>query len=55
MWLSHSISTGWTTPIRSRSTDKPPTCQNDPFGIDDIHEIWNSDPLFYPANHQRTG
>ena len=23
--------------------------KHDPFGIDDIYEIWNSDPLFYPA------
>ncbi len=22
---------------------------NDSFGIDTIYEIWNSDPLFYPA------
>lgn len=22
---------------------------HDPYGIDDIYEIWNSDPLFYPA------
>ena len=24
--------------------------EHDPDGIDDIYEIWNSDPLFYPAN-----
>jgi hypothetical protein len=23
--------------------------KHDPYGIDDIYEIWNSDPLFYPA------
>jgi hypothetical protein len=23
--------------------------KHEPFGIDDIYEIWNSDPLFYPA------
>ena len=23
--------------------------KHDPFGIDDIYEIWNSDPIFYPA------
>ena len=23
--------------------------KHDPYGIDDISEIWNSDPLFYPA------
>ena len=23
--------------------------KHDPFGIDTIYEIWNSDPLFYPA------
>lgn len=29
--------------------------KHEPYGIDDIYEIWNSDPLFYPANRQRTG
>lgn len=28
VWLSCSISTGWTTPTRARSTDKPPTCSS---------------------------
>jgi hypothetical protein len=23
--------------------------KHDPYGIDDVYEIWNSDPLFYPA------
>lgn len=29
--------------------------KHDPYGIDDIYEIWNSDPLFFPPNRQRTG
>ena len=26
-----------------------------PYGIDDIHEIWNSDRCSIQPNHQRTG
>jgi hypothetical protein len=24
-------------------------------GIEDIHEVWASDPMFYPAKHPPTG
>lgn len=33
----------------SRSTGKPRICSNTPTGIDDIYDVWRSDPLFYPA------
>jgi hypothetical protein len=29
--------------------------KHDPYGIDDIYEIWNSDRCFTRPNHQRTG
>ena len=30
--------------------NEPPTCsKHAPLGIDDIHEVWEADPLFYPA------
>jgi hypothetical protein len=35
--------------IRSRSTLRPRTCSNIRLGIEDIREVWASDPIFYPA------
>lgn len=35
---------------RSRSTPRPPTCSSIRiWGIDDIDDVWASDPVFYPA------
>jgi hypothetical protein len=41
--------------IRSRSTLRPRTCSNIRLGIEDIREVWASDPIFTPPNHPPTG
>ncbi len=47
---SGSTSIASTPTGRSRSTGKPGICSRHPgLGLDDIGDVWVSDPLFYPA------
>ena len=51
-WAANgSIRTCWMRKIRSKSIRKPRTCsiKHPHLGIDDIDDVWASDPLFYPA------
>jgi hypothetical protein len=47
--MSGSTPTCSTTKTLSRSTLRRRTCSNSHLGAEDIHDVWASDPLFYPA------
>jgi len=50
MWRTNcSIWICSTKRIRSRSTLKPHLFKHPRLGIEDIREVWASDPMFYPA------
>lgn len=52
MWVIHSwIQNNLMTTTRLRSAPRLHICSGHPhLGIDDLFDVWVSDPLFYPAN-----